>query len=321
MKNNKEILNYEYEDIQYNGLSDIFIIQRNGKYGAVKRDGTIILYPEYSTIYTAGIYLNTQKDDGKTYIYDFNGNNIETDVISKSKTENENYFITVDKNNIYKVVDKDNNIIIDNNYSYIEYLFGEYFIVSRDHKTGIIDVKGQSVIELKYDDISRINDTDILFMDVSNTVELYNTNMQKIVSMDNAALQEVKGNEQYWVLYSELDFKYIHKSGKIATSQEVYPENILYAKNINGKWGFVDKDGNLKVQNEYELVTDFNKYGFASIKKDGKWGSINTNGEVIQEPVYKLKWSMPEFIGKYYRINAWYGDIRFSNKIQGEEDV
>ena len=107
LKNNKEILNYEYEDIQYNGLSDIFIIQRNGKYGAVKRDGTIILYPEYSTIYTAGIYLNTQKDDGKTYIYDFNGNNIETDVISKSKTENENYFITVDKNNIYKVVDKD----------------------------------------------------------------------------------------------------------------------------------------------------------------------------------------------------------------------
>ena len=68
-------------------------------------------------------------------------------------------------------------------------------------------------------------------------------------------------------------------------------------------------------------MTDFNKYGFASIKKDGKWGSINTNGEVIQEPVYKLKWSMPEFIGKYYRINAWYGDIRFSNKIQGEEDV
>ena len=125
LKNNKVILNYEYEDIQYNGLSDIFIIQRNGKYGAVKRDGTIILYPEYSTIYTAGIYLNTKKDDGKTYIYDFNGNNIETDVISKSKTENENYFITVDKNNIYKVVDKDNNIVIDNNYSYIEYLFQE----------------------------------------------------------------------------------------------------------------------------------------------------------------------------------------------------
>lgn len=26
-------------------------------------------------------------------------------------------------------------------------------------------------------------------------------------------------------------------------------------------------NGNLKVQNKYEVVTDFNKYGFAGIKK------------------------------------------------------
>ena len=302
-------------------LSDIFIVQRNGKYGATSRDGETILYPEYTTIYTAGIYLNTTKDDGKTYIYDLKGSLIETNVISKTETDNSNYYITVDKDNIYKVVDKDNNIIIDNNYDYIEYLFGDYFIVARDYKNGIIDAKGQSVIELKYDNITRINDTDILRMESNQMIELYDFDMKKIASMDNGALQQVKENDQYWVFYSESDFKYIHKSGKIATSQEVFPTNTLFAKNINGKWGFVDKNGNIKVQNDYELVTDFNKYGYASIKKDGKWGSINTNGEVVQEPVYKLKWSMPEFIGKYYRINAWYGDIRFSNQIEGEKDV
>ena len=321
LKNNKEILNYEYEDIQYNVLSDIFITQRNGKYGAVNREGTVILYPEYSTIYTAGIYLNTTKETGENYIYDLNGNKIETQVVSKSETDNPNYYITIDKNNIYRVVDKDDNIIIDKDYSYIEYLFENYFIVTRDYKTGIIDSNGQSVIELKYDNISKINDMDILRMELDQTVELYSLDMKKIVSMDNAALQTVKENEQYWILYSDTDFKYIHQSGKLATAQEIYPENTLFAKNINGKWGFVDKKGDLKVKNDYELVTDFNKYGFAGIKKDGKWGTINTNGEIVQEPVYELKWSMPEFIGKYYRINAWYGDIRFSNQIEGEKDV
>ena len=33
LKNNKEILNYEYEDIQYNVLGSIFVTKRNGKYG------------------------------------------------------------------------------------------------------------------------------------------------------------------------------------------------------------------------------------------------------------------------------------------------
>ena len=29
-----------------------------------------------------------------------------------------------------------------------------------------------------------------------------------------------------------------------------FKENNLFAKNVNGKWGFVDKNGNLKVQNK-----------------------------------------------------------------------
>ncbi len=61
------------------------------------------------------------------------------------------------------------------------------------------------------------------------------------------------------------------------------------------------------------MVTDFNKYGFAGIKKkDGKWGSINQNGEVVQEPTYDLKKrNIPEFVGKYYRVNA----TKFSDEI------
>lgn len=310
LKNNKEILNYEYEDIQYNVLGSIFVTKRNGKYGAVNQEGTTVLYPEYDNVYTGGMYLNALKDKD-IFIFDLNGNKIETNEVSKTKTENANYYITIDKNNKYKVVDSKDNIIIDKDYTYIEYLPGDYFIVERDSKSGIIDSNGKSVIELKYDSISRINETDILQMETNKNIVLYNLNMKEIVSMDNAIVKEVKDEKAYILLYSDTDFKYLDKKGNILTSQNLFENNSLFAKNINGKWGFVDKDGNLKVQNDYELVTDFNKYGFAGIKKDGKWGSINQNGEVVQEPTYDLKRNIPEFVGKYYRVNA----TKFSDEI------
>ena len=310
LKNNKEILNYEYEDIQYNVLGSIFVTKRNGKYGAVNLEGTTVLYPEYDNVYTGGMYLNALKDKD-IFIFDLNGNKIETNEVSKTKTENANYYITIDKNNKYKVVDSKDNIIIDKDYTYIEYLPGDYFIVERDSKSGIIDSNGKSVIELKYDSISRINETDILQMETNKNIALYNLNMKEIVSMDNAIVKEVKDEKAYILLYSDTDFKYLDKKGNILTSQNLFENNSLFAKNINGKWGFVDKDGNLKVQNDYELVTDFNKYGFAGIKKDGKWGSINQNGEVVQEPTYDLKRNIPEFVGKYYRVNA----TKFSDEI------
>lgn len=314
LKNNKEIVNYEYEDIQYNVLSDVFIIQRNGKYGATTREGKTILYPEYSSVYTGGIYINAVKDN-VIEVFDLQGNKIETDINSKIKTENSNYYITIDKNNIYKVVDANENVIINNDYNYMEYLPGDYFIVARDSKNGVVDINGKSVIELKYDSISRINETNILQAETNKSIELYNLNMKKITTMSNATIKEVKDDKEYILLFSENDFKYLDKDGNILKAQELFKENNLFAKNVNGKWGFVDKNGNLKVQNKYEVVTDFNKYGFAGIKKDGKWGVIDQEGHIVQEPIYELKWNMPEFIGKYYRVNAWYGDARFSDRV------
>lgn len=314
LKNNKEIVNYEYEDIQYNVLSDVFIIQRNGKYGATTREGKTILYPEYSSVYTGGIYINAVKDN-VIEVFDLQGNKIETDINSKIKTENSNYYITIDKNNIYKVVDANENVIINNDYNYMEYLPGDYFIVARDSKNGVVDINGKSVIELKYDSISRINETNILQAETNKSIELYNLNMKKITTMSNATIKEVKDDKEYILLFSENDFKYLDKDGNILKAQELFKENNLFAKNVNGKWGFVDKNDNLKVQNKYEVVTDFNKYGFAGIKKDGKWGVIDQEGHIVQEPIYELKWNMPEFIGKYYRVNAWYGDARFSDKV------
>lgn len=133
------------------------------------------------------------------------------------------------------------NVIINNDYNYMEYLPGDYFIVARDSKNGVVDINGKSVIELKYDSISRINETNILQAETNKSIELYNLNMKKITTMSNATIKEVKDDKEYILLFSENDFKYLDKDGNILKAQELFKENNLFAKNVNGKWGFVDK--------------------------------------------------------------------------------
>lgn len=316
LKSKKLILNYEYQDIQYSSLNDVFVVQRNSKQGVVSKKGETIVNTEYDNITFGGMYINAKKGEN-TYLFDLKGISIDNkEIISKTATQNSNYFITVDQDDIYKVVDGEEKVVIDNDYSYIEYLPGDYFIVAKDGKNGVIDVSGKSVIDLAYTSIFRLNDTDILQAEKieTKTIDLYSSNMHKIASQENATI--TTGNN-YILLASDKDFAYYDFSGNKLEAKEVFPDNQLFAKKINGKWGFVDKSGNVVVQNEYEMVTEFNEYGFAGIKMNGKWGVMEQSmHKVIQEPVYELEWTQPNFIGKYYRIRNWHGDARYTDEVE-----
>lgn len=315
LKGKKIILNYEYEDIQYSSLNDVFVVQRNSKQGVVSKDGTTIVNTEYDSIVFGGMYIDAKK--GSTlYLFDLNGGSVEDKgIISKTKTDNPNYFITIDQNDIYSIVDAEGKVLVDNNYSYIEYLPGDYFIVARDGKNGVINISGKSVIELAYTSIFRLNDTNLLQAEKieTKTIDLYSSTMNKIASMDNATLTT---GDNYIMIASDEDFVYYDFSGNKLNAKDVFPNNQLFAKKINDKWGFVDKNGNVVIENQYEMVTDFNKYGFAGVKLDEKWGVIEqTSHQIIQNPIYELKWVQPTFIGKYYRVRSWYGDARYSDDL------
>ena len=315
LKNKKLILNYEYEDIQYSSLNDVFVVQRNSKQGVVSKEGTTIVNTEYDSIVFGGMYIDAKKGD-TVYLFDLNGASVENNnITSKIQTDNPNYFITIGQNDIYTIVDAEGNVLVDDNYSYIEYLPGDYFIVARDGKNGVIDISGKSVIDLAYTSIFRLNDTALLQAEKleTKTIDLYSGSMNKIVSMDNATITT---NDNYIMIASDKDFAYYDFSGNKLDSKEVFPNNQLFAKKINDKWGFVDKDGNVVIENQYEMVTDFNEYGYAGVKLDDKWGVIEQNShQIIQEPIYELDWVQPTFIGKYYRVRDWYGDARYSDDV------
>ena len=302
VKNNKTILNYEYEDISYNAYNNMFVIQRNAKSGIADIKGKIIIQPEYDSIMFGGIYINAVKNNEIT-ILDLQGNKIENNnIYAKLPTSNNNYYITIDKDEIYRVVDREDNVKIDNNYTYIEHIKDEYFIVYKDGKNGIIDLSGKSIADLKYNSIFKIAGTEIIQANINNTnnITLLNNEMKIVCNMNNASIEK---EDNYFKVFSNDDIKYFDNNGNEISYKQIEPNNKMYAKKINGKWGFVNEENKLIINNEYDMVTEFNKYGFAGIKKGGKWGVVNIKGEIIQEPIYSFKWENPSFIGKYKTIN------------------
>ena len=62
-----------------------------------------------------------------------------------------------------------------------------------------------------------------------------------------------------------------------------------------------DKNGKVVVDYIYDDATEQNEYGYASIKKDGKWGSIDNKGNIVQEPTYNLdEYLKIDFIGRWH---------------------
>ena len=319
LKNRKLILDYEYEDIIYYAYNDVFIVQRNGKQGIADRKGNIKIDTKYTNISFGGIYVNAVDESGETQILDLDGNVVTDGYIAKMPTEDGQHFIVYNEEGIYKIIDNNGNIVVDRSYTNIEEIANNYYIVANNRNNGIIDLTGKSLVELRYNSIVKLDNTELLQANISatSTVSLINKNMQIVVTMDNASIDVEDG---YIRLYSETEDKYFDYAGNELSAKDVFPNNTMYAQEENGKWGFVDQNGNTKVAYDYDMVTELNEYGFAGIKKDGKWGVIDENGQVVQEPIYVLDEISPSFIGKYYKVDEWYGNAYYTDKVDEETE-
>ena len=62
-------------------------------------------------------------------------------------------------------------------------------------------------------------------------------------------------------------------------------KNLFKKRDENGKWGFVDEDGNWVIEPKFVEAFDFHE-GFSMVKIDGKWGYIKTDGTYLVEPKF-----------------------------------
>ena len=311
-QNKKKIINNEYEDILYNANNDLLTLQKTSKQGVSKFDGTTIIPIEYDNIFFAGEYINAQKGD-KIDIYNFDGTKENSEYISRKSVADKKYEIVSTSDDKYKIINNENNKVIDDNYQYVQYLFKNYFSVTKDNKYGIIDSDGNTILDFKYNIVRLLENSNVIqVIDDKSNIELLDENLKSIIKIKDANIYTY---DNYFKVYSDDSVQYFDKSGKKLESKDVFPNNKLFAYKERNKWGFKDKDGNIVVKPIYDMVTEFNEYGYAGIKSKNKWGSINENGDVIKEPTYEVESNIiPSFIKEYYQVDLGYGEPYYTSE-------
>ena len=318
-QNQTLLIPHDYEKLIYNKVNNLFTVNRNGKQGVIDLQGKIILNTEYDDIQFSGKIIKATKD-GNTVFYNDKGEEQEkSDFVDIIYTTNENYFITINQEGKYGVIDKQKQTIIQNTFEYIEYAFKNYFICTQNGKLGVVNAEQKYELDFIYNVIQRVQDKNILqtINTENNTMEIYNQDMQKVYSMQNATMYI---EDNYIKLVSDVDRQYFDNNGNIISNQTIFPEKQLLAVKQGEKWGFVNQVGEMKVEPKYDMVTEFNQYGYAGIKQDGKWGVINQEGNIIVEPIYEINALEPEFISKYCKQNAGYGFEYYTDELIKEEE-
>ena len=316
----KNIIPNEYQAITYIEGDNLCLVQKGKKYGIITLEGSMILQVRYNQIDINGDYIYTTDENSEIKVYDKKGNEVEVNQNTTISTiqENPEYKIYIDTSNgttLYSIYQGENKIT-NGNYNYIGYLSNNNYIASRQNeKLGVIDQNENIKLEMKYDTIRKIDGTNLVEADIqsTNTIELYNSNLEKIAEMNNATLTI---EDNYIKLSSTTEIRYFDLEGKEKQNTEIFPENTIFAKSQNGKWGFVDKNGQVVIDYQYDEVTEQNEYGFAGIKLNDKWGIVDKNGKIIVEPTYEINTEeTPEFIGTYYRVTYGFGEFYYTRGI------
>nr|DAL05867.1 MAG TPA: WG containing repeat protein [Caudoviricetes sp.] len=296
------IVNTEYKDIKTlkeGYKNEYIIVNDNNQYGIISTTGTVIIEPKYEDVK----YLNNSemfaiKDAGVWKLINKDNQVLIDggyDNIIEAKGEN----VVVEKGGKYGVVTTKNEEKIPVEYEQIKYTFSIYYIAKTGGKYGIINLNNEQVKDFNYINMDYVEKGDFIQADVSDTeTVIFDNNLSEKIS---GIVSEINQEKGYIKVYTNNEYKYYNFKFEEKKSSDILTSNNLFLSKKDGKYGYVNKEGKVIVDYIYEDGTEQNSCGFAAVKKDGVWGSINKVGAVELEPSVNLDSNIyTTFIGKWH---------------------
>lgn len=265
---NTSILETKYDEITKVYGNDNYVVKQAGKEIIVKKDGTEV--------------LNNSNYDSVTSIL----KNTENGVIYKKQDK-------------YGVMKLSGEKTIEAEYEDLKESKSGILIAKKDGKYGVIDLSKSQKIEFKYNSIYYNEKADLY---IAEDEEFNNDIIDNTFTVKKTGiLLELNDEKGYIKLREENENKYYNFKFEEKKETDIFTTNTLFLSKKDGKYGFVDKDGNVVVDYIYDDATEQNAYGYAGVKKDGKWGSIDKQGKLVQEPTYDLEdYLTIDFIGRWH---------------------
>ena len=336
--NGKELLPVEYDEITVlKGIENSIIIKKDGKVGLVNDNGSIIIEAKYREIKNLG---NTYKDGYITINDEGKYGVISTTKkqILQNKYEEiaqiylKEYFL-IKENGAQKLIDSKGNTIIEKGFDEIKSSTSKGIIFVKDNLYGEMSTSGEITIEAKFQDLKEakeglyiakqnnkygvIDQLQNTYIEFNYTGITYNENAKLYLAEDaeyktsiiddkfsikaTGILSEVNIDKSYIRMRINNEYKYYNLKGEEISSTEALEDNTLFLSKKGGKYGYIDKKGNVVVDYIYDDATEQNEYGYVAVKKNGLWGSIDKNGKKVLEPKYNLENNLKiDFISKWH---------------------
>ena len=209
--------------------------------------------------------------------------------------------VTKNQDKTYAVIDTKGNTIIEPKYDNIEYLpnSGD-FLVQSNNKVGIISAKKETKIQLLYDSLELVDSDSGLY----------------IAKRDNKyGVIDSKGNIKVYIEYDEIGIdnskfeqnniknKYLLDNGMIPARKDKY-------------WGAFDKHGKVILNFEYDsfgYIASSNKdainlllipnYNMMVVCQNKKYALVNSAGKIIIQPILDDVYMTINSGKKYYYMN------------------
>ena len=218
-----------------------------------------------------------------------------------------------------------------NRYDLIDSYNGKFFPVSNQGYYGGMDVYGKEIIHCVYDAIVDTKEERVavkfkgqygiisldekwLLTPQPYPVSLVNNDLYIERQPSNIFLKNLNGEIIYFTsnplllqdgLLTEvftdgsmqklgLDGRIVLPANVMVEAEKIFPESEgMRGIKRDGKYGFIDSRGRLRVANRYEAIGKF-KEGLAPIKILGKWGYVNASDQIVINPSYE---EVNEFAG------------------------
>lgn len=149
-----------------------------------------------------------------------------------------------------------------------------YFSAYKDNKWGVIDEKGENVIDPSYEEMMIIPNSKIDIFLCTYDVN-YDTGDYSTKALNSK-------NEEIFTEYSKVEAISNHDE----TNTLWYEDQVLKVQK-DGKWGLINYEGKMLLNPQYDSIEALQGIKNALlVKKEGKCGLVNNEGKIILDTIY-----------------------------------
>lgn len=185
--------------------------------------------------------------------------------------------------------------------------------VEKNNKSGFINIQGKIVIPFEYDRPSRFSDGlarvridgRYIFIDKTGTKVL---DVDRYYNLNPFSYSEVF-MDGFALVEKESKQGLINKQGELVVPVEYdlidlpFSEGLVVIKK-NNKYGFLNKQGQEVVPPKYDNAVGFLE-GLARIRYEGRYGFINQQGQIVIPIVFEEASSFSEDIARVKKGSLW----------------